>query len=94
MPTCRTRGGFGERLPNERGSPNATSMELPEKYVIVVRADSTDEALEESLHLTYLFLMRALRAHQAQGRNGEYEAFAIELLAMLQRHRNVYTTSA
>jgi len=69
-------------------------MEFPQRYVIVIRADSTDDALEEALHLTYLFLMRALNEHRARGRNGEYEVFAVELLSMLQRYRSVYTTRA
>jgi len=35
--------------------------------------------------------MRALQEHRNQGRNGEYEAFALELLALLQRYRHLYT---
>lgn len=69
-------------------------MDFPQKYVIVIRAESMDEAVEETLHLAYVFLMRALREHRAQGRNGEYERFAIELLALLQRYRNQYTTTS
>jgi hypothetical protein len=67
-------------------------MDFPQKYVIVIRADSTDEAVEEALHFSYLFLMRALNEHRARGRNGDYELFAMELLTMLQRNRGLYTT--
>jgi hypothetical protein len=35
---------------------------------------------------------RALQEHRNQGRNGEYEAFAVGILALLQRYRHVYTT--
>lgn len=67
-------------------------MEFSQKYVLIIRADSNDAALEEALHLVYLFLMRSLNEHRARGQNGEYELFGVELLAMLQRYRNLYTT--
>ena len=46
---------------------------------------------EEALHLVYVFVMRTLQEHRRQGRNGEYEAFALQLLAMLQKYRYLYT---
>ncbi len=66
-------------------------MEMPQKYVILVRASSIDQAVEETLHLAYIFLVRAIQEHRARGRNGEYEDFAMELLAFLQRTRRLYT---
>ena len=70
------------------------NMDFTQKYVIVIRAETLDEACEEALHFTYLFLIRALQEHKARGRNGEFEAFAVELLAYLQRNRHLYTTPA
>jgi hypothetical protein len=64
----------------------------PQKYAIYIKGNTVDEIIEEALHLVYIFLLRALREHRRQGRNGEYEAFAIGLLAMLQTHRDLYTT--
>jgi len=67
-------------------------MSLAYRYVIYIRGYNLDDTTEEVLHLTYLFLGRALQEHRRQGKNGEYEAFAVEVLALLQRHRNLYTT--
>ena len=67
-------------------------MNFAHKYVLFIKGDTLDEVTEEALHIAYLFLMRALMEHRRKGRNGEYEAFAIELLAMLQKYRNLYTT--
>ncbi len=64
----------------------------PYKYDINIKCDTIDEVIEEALHLVYIYLLRALIEHRRQGRNGEYERFAIELLAMLQKHRVLYTT--
>ncbi len=64
----------------------------PQKYDISIKGNTVDEIIEEALHLVYIFLLRALREHRRQGRNGEYEEFAIGLLAMLQKHRDLYTT--
>ena len=64
----------------------------PQKYAIYIKGNTVDEIIEEALHLVYIFLLRALREHRRQGRNGAYEAFAIGLLAMLQKHRDLYTT--
>lgn len=67
-------------------------MQFGHKYVLYIQGNTIDEVTEEALHLAYIFVMRALQEHRIQGRNGEYEAFALELLALLQRYRHVYTT--
>jgi hypothetical protein len=67
------------------------NMNFAHKYVLFIKGDTLDEVAEEALHLVYIFVMRALQEHRSQGRNGEYEAFALEVLAMLQRHRHLYT---
>ena len=66
-------------------------MNLAHKYELFIQVDTLDEVAEEALHLVYVFVMRALQEHRSQGRNGEYEAFALQLLAMLQRYRYLYT---
>ena len=67
-------------------------MNFAHKYVLFIKGDTLDEVAEEALHLVYVFVMRALQEHRSQGRNGEYEAFALQLLAMLQKYRYLYTT--
>jgi hypothetical protein len=67
-------------------------MSLTYRYVIYIKGYNLDDTTEEVLHLTYLFLGRALQEHRRQGRNGDYEAFAIQVLALLQKYRYVYTT--
>jgi hypothetical protein len=62
------------------------------KFFIVIRGDSVTEMAEEVLHFAYYFLNRALFEHRQEGKNGEYETFAIEVLALLQRYRHLYTT--
>jgi len=59
-------------------------MNFAHKYTIFMKGDTLDEMAEEALHFAYLYVMRALQERRIQGRNGEYEAFALELLAMLQ----------
>ncbi len=66
-------------------------MTLTQQYLIYIRADSVSEATEQSLHLTYWFLTRALADHRRQGENGDFETFALEVLALLQKHRHLYT---
>ncbi len=66
-------------------------MVLAQQYLIYIRGDALDEVTEQALHLTYFFLMRALQEHQRQGKNGEFEAFAVQILALLQQHRHLYT---
>ena len=67
-------------------------MNFAHKYVIFMKGDTLDDVVEEGLHQVYVFLMRALQEHRRQGRNGDYESFAIELLALLQKYRPLYTT--
>jgi len=67
-------------------------MNFAHKYVIFMKGDTLDEVVEEGLHQVYVFLMRALQEHRRQGRNGDYETFAVEMLALLQKYRYLYTT--
>jgi len=66
-------------------------MNFAHKYVFFTKGDTLDEILEEGLHQVYVYAMRALQEHRRQGRNGEYETFAVELLALLQKYRYLYT---
>jgi hypothetical protein len=66
-------------------------MNFAHKYVLFIKGDTVSDVLEEALHLVYVFLMRALQEHRSQGRNGEYESFAVELLALLQKYRHLYS---
>ena len=67
----------------------------PRKYAIIVDGDSLDEAVEETAHLLYLLLGRALRAHRRDHTNEcGFEAFALEALAVLTKHRHVYSSDA
>jgi hypothetical protein len=61
------------------------------KWVFTIQGTTIDEATEEALHFAYYFLGRALQEHRNQGRNGEYETFAVTLLALLQKYRHLYT---
>jgi hypothetical protein len=89
----RDAGGFGERLSREAlFDPYSNSMP-GDKYLIYIRGNTLDEATEEALHLAYWLLTRALLEHRRQGRNGDYETFAVEMLALLQRCRHLYTTT-
>ena len=65
-------------------------MDVPRKYVLFIKGDSLDEITEEALHFVYFFLARALLAHRQRGQNGEYETFAVEALALLQKYRHLY----
>ena len=65
-----------------------------DKYLIYIRGNTLYEATEEALHLAYWLLTRALLEHRRQGRNGDFEAFAIEVLASLQKYRHLYTTNS
>ena len=83
-------GGFGERPGREQASPiNATMVP---RYFIVIRGNTLGGMTEEALHFTYFFLSRALSQHREEGKNGEYEAFAVGVLALLQKYRYLYTT--
>jgi hypothetical protein len=66
-------------------------MALTHQYIIYIRGDDLDGITEEALHHAYFFLARALQEHRQQGKNGEYESFAVETLALLQKHRRLYT---
>ncbi len=67
-------------------------MNFAHKYVLFIKADNVNEVAEEAMHIVYLFLGRALQEHRREGRNGAYESFAVEILALLQRNRPLYTT--
>ncbi|MDT8067949.1 MAG: hypothetical protein ROO76_07245 [Terriglobia bacterium] len=62
------------------------------RYLIIIRGNTLCGITEEALHYTYFLLGRALAQHRMEGRNGEYEAFAIGVLALLQKYRHLYTT--
>ncbi|GEM_PF-2405011 len=62
------------------------------KYAIIVDGDSLDEAVEEAAHLLYLLLGRSLRAHRRDhAEECGFEEFALETLAVLERHRSAYS---
>jgi hypothetical protein len=88
----RDAGGFGERLSREGGFDPKFNPMPGDKYLIYIRGNTLDEATEEALHLAYWLLTRALLEHRRQGRNGDFEAFALEVLASLQKYRHLYTT--
>ncbi len=67
-------------------------MPLTQQYLIYIRADSLDEATEQSLHFAYWFLTRALQEHQRRGSSGDFESFALQVLALLQQYRHTYST--
>jgi hypothetical protein len=60
-------------------------------YLIVIRANTLEEITEEALHFAYLFLSRSLQRHHQDG-DGEYEEFALSVLALLRQYRHLYTT--
>jgi len=66
-------------------------MNFAHKYSFFIKGDTLEQIAEEALHFAYLFVMRTLQLRRDQGRNGEYEAFALEFLALLQRYRHLYT---
>jgi hypothetical protein len=66
-------------------------MQFGHKYVLFIQANTVDEVAEEALHVAYIFVMRTLQERRNQGLNGEYEEFGLELLALLQRYRHLYT---
>ena len=64
----------------------------PPKYAILVDGDSLDEAVEEAAHLLYLLLSRALAVHRRNHTEEcGFEDFALETLAALAKHRNIYS---
>lgn len=66
-------------------------MSFTRQYIIYIRGDDLDGITEEALHHAYFFLARALQERRRQGRNGDYETFAVEVLSLLQKHRGLYT---
>ena len=58
---------------------------------ILIRGNTLEEITEEALHYAYFYLTRSLLEHRAQSKNGEYETFAVEVLALLQKYRHLYT---
>ena len=65
---------------------------MVQKYAIVVNGDNLDEAVEETAHLLYLLLGRALQAHRRNHTEEcEFEEFALEALALLLKYRQAYT---
>jgi hypothetical protein len=64
---------------------------MPDNYVIIIRRSTLEGITEEALHFAYAFLARSLHQHRLDGKNGEYEAFAIGVLALLQKYRHLYT---
>ena len=66
---------------------------MTSRYFIVIRGNTGAAMTEESLHFAYFFLSRALIEHRREGRNGEYEEFAVGVLALLQKYRYLYSTT-
>jgi len=62
------------------------------RFLIVIRGNTVAAMTEESLHFAYFFLSRSLMEHQRAGKNGEYEEFAVGVLALLQKYRHLYTS--
>ena len=62
------------------------------RYFIVIRGNTVAAMTEEALHFAYFFLSRALAEHRQAGKNGEYEEFAVGVLALLQKYRHLYTS--
>lgn len=62
------------------------------RYLIIIRGNTLVAITEEALHYAYFLLGRALAQHRMEGRNGEYETFAVSVLALLQKYRHLYTT--
>jgi hypothetical protein len=67
-------------------------MYVTHNTYILIRGDTLSEITEEALHYAYFYLMRSLLEHRAEGKNGEYETFAVQILALLQQYRYLYTT--
>jgi hypothetical protein len=64
---------------------------VPQRYFIVIRGNTLSVMTEEALQFVYFFLGRALTQHRQEGKNGEYEEFAVGVLALLQKYRHLYT---
>ena len=80
------------RLGSRQMTPDHHMTDEPRKYAIIVDGDSLDEAVEETAHLFYLLLGRALRAHRRDHTEEcGFEEFALEALALLLKYRSVYS---
>ena len=65
---------------------------MVQKYSIMVNGENLDEAVEETAHLLYLLLGRALQEHRRRHREEcDFEDFALEALALLLKYRAAYT---
>ena len=64
---------------------------MPRYYEINIRGSTLEDITEEALHFAYACLTRSLRQHWLEGKNGEYEAFAVGVLALLQKYQHLYT---
>lgn len=88
---------FGQGVPGleplrVQASNISPMPDIPHKYAIIVDGDNLDEAVEETAHLFYLLLGRALRARRRSNvEDREFEQFALEALALLVKYREVYT---
>ena len=65
---------------------------MPRYYEINIRGSTLEDITEEALHFAYACLARSLHQHVLEGKNGEYESFAVGVLALLQKYRRLYTT--
>jgi len=64
---------------------------MPRYYEINIRGSTLEDITEEALHYAYACLTRSLRQHRLEGKNGEYEAFAVGVMVLLQKYRHLYT---
>ena len=69
-----------------------TDNDATQKFAIIVNGDNLEEAVEETAHLLYHLLGRALRAHRRDHIDDcGFEEFALETLAALAKYRSVYS---
>jgi len=65
---------------------------MPRYYEINIRGSTLEDITEEALHFANACLARSLRQHRLEGKNGEYEEFAVGVLALLHKYQLLYTT--
>jgi hypothetical protein len=65
---------------------------MPRYYEIIMHGNTLDRITEDSVRFAYAFVSLSLRQHRIEGKNGEFETFAVEFLAHLQKYWYVYTT--
>ncbi len=63
-------------------------MNFPYRYAIDLKGDTIEEMLEQALHFAYFYTALSL---YIRTQDEQFEAFAIELLALLQKSRHLYT---